>query len=118
LSVMPVNVFASLVKFGLHSDLCHYSVDGFLHTYLPNLETGLRRDMHVTLPSDFLRIAHGVKERLENKGKIAESQSAGPLMQFDLEHIFAQMPLGWSHCYHLKAFTSLGLLWSSWCLFG
>jgi hypothetical protein len=40
LSVMPVDVFASLIKFGLHSDLCHYSVDGFLHTYLPNLETG------------------------------------------------------------------------------
>jgi hypothetical protein len=113
LSVMPVDVFASLIKFGLHSDLCHYSVDGFLHTYLPNLETGLRRNLHVALPSDFLRIAHGVKERLENKGKIAESQSSGggaePIMQFDLEHIFAHMPLGWSHCYLLKAFMSLGL---------
>jgi hypothetical protein len=113
LSVMPVDVFAALVKFGLHSDLCHYSVDGFLHTYLPNMETGLKRNFHVALPSDFMRIAHGVKERLENKGKIAESQSAGggaePIMQFDLQHIFDHMPLGWSHCYLLKAFMSLGL---------
>lgn len=30
-------------------------------------------------------------------------------MQFDLQHIFNHMPLGWSHCYLLKAFMSLGL---------
>jgi hypothetical protein len=113
LSVMPVDVFASLVKFALHAELCHYSVDGFLHTYLPNLETGLRRNLHVALPSDYMRIAHGVKERLHDKGKIAESQYSGggaePIMQFDLQHIFDHMPLGWTHCYLLKAFMSLGL---------
>jgi hypothetical protein len=113
LSVMPVDVYSSLIKFGLHADLCHYSVEGFLHTYLPNLETGLRRNLHVALPSDYMRIAHGVKERLEAKGKIAESQFSGggaePIMQFDLQHIFDHMPLGWSHCYLLKAFMSLGL---------
>jgi hypothetical protein len=113
LSVMPVDIFTSLIKFGLHADLCHYSVDGFLNTYVPNLETGLRRNLHVALPSDHMRIAHGVKERLEGKGKIAESQYGGggaePLMQFDLQHIFDHMPLGWSHCYLLKAFMSLGL---------
>ncbi len=106
-------MFCSLIKFGLHADLCHYSVEGFLHTYLPNLETGLRRNLHVALPPDYMRIAHGVKERLEAKGKIAESQFSGggaePIMQFDLEHMFKHMPLGWAHCYLLKAFMSLGL---------
>jgi hypothetical protein len=110
---MPIDVFKSLIKFGLHADLCHYSVDGFLNTYLPNLETGLRRKFSVVFPSDYMRIAHGVKERLEEKGKISEAQYGGggaePLMQFDLQHIFDHMPLGWSHCYLLKAFMSLGL---------
>ena len=113
LSVMPTDVFTSLIKFGLHADLCHYSVDGFLNTYLPNLETGLRRDFHVVFPLEYMRLAHGVKERLEEKGKIAESQYGGggaePIMQFDLQHMFNNMPLGWTHCYLLKAFMSLGL---------
>ena len=69
LSVMPVHVFQSLIKFGLHADLCHYSVDGFLNTYVPNLVTGLRRNLHVALPSDHMRITHGVKERLEGKAR-------------------------------------------------
>jgi hypothetical protein len=113
LSVMPTDVFTSLIKFALHADLCHYSVDGFLNTYLPNLGTGLRRDFHVVFPLEYMRLAHGVKERLEEKGKIAESQYGGggaePIMQFDLQHMFNNMPLGWSHCYLLKAFMSLGL---------
>ena len=113
LSVMPTDVFTSLIKFALHADLCHYSVDGFLNTYLPNLETGLRRDFHVVFPLEYMRLAHGVKEQLEEKGKIAESQYGGggaePIMQFDLQHMFNNMPLGWTHCYLLKAFMSLGL---------
>jgi hypothetical protein len=113
LSVMPTDVFTSLIKFALHADLCHYSVDGFLNTYLPNLETGLRRDFHVVFPLEYMRLAHGVKEQLEEKGKIAESQYGGggaePIMQFDLQHMFDNMPLGWTHCYLLKAFMSLGL---------
>jgi hypothetical protein len=113
LSVMPTDVFTSLIKFALHADLCHYSVDGFLNTYLPNLETGLRRDLYVVFPLEYMRLAHGVKEQLEEKGKIAESQYGGggaePIMQFDLQHIFDHMPLGWAHCYLLKAFMSLGL---------
>ena len=68
LSVMPDDVFKALIKFGLHSDLCHYSVEGFLNTYLPNLETGLQRDYGVAFPSEYRRIAHGVEERLEQKG--------------------------------------------------
>jgi hypothetical protein len=112
-SLSVIDVFQSLIKFGLHADLCHYSVDGFLNTYVPNLETGLRRNLHIALPSDHMRIAHGVKERLAEKGKINEAQYGGggaePLMQFDLQHIFDHMPLGWSHCYLLKGFMSLGL---------
>ena len=84
-----------------------------MNTYLPNLETGLQRDYGVAFPSEYRRIAHGVEERLEQKGLINETQYGGggaePLMQFDLQHIFEHMPKGCTHYYLLRAFMSLGL---------
>ena len=106
--------FQRMCIFALNSDLCAYSVEGFVNTYLPNLQLGLERQYGISLPKNFKKLAYGIVEKLKQKDLIDEVQFGGegahPLMYFDLEQIYKTMPNGWKFRYSLMAYLSTGLL--------
>ncbi len=111
--VLDAAIFKRMCIYGLHMDLCAYSIDGFRNTYLPNLVLGLKRTYGLRFCDDFKKICSAVIEQLQATHKISDKQygsdGAHPMMPFDADHIFSHMPNGWEFRFTFKAHVSIGL---------
>ena len=110
--VLDAELIRNMCIFAFHKDLCGYSIEGFIQTYLPNLALGLKRKNHA-LHEDYRKIAYGVVERLKQEGNLISDQFGGeganPLMYFDANYMFQNIPNGWDQAYSFKAHVSVGL---------